>query len=123
MKTSICKAFPFVFTKKATVTKNDMINFISRTFSIESMPFFLGLLSLPKKFEVKHYIIWALCLMIGVRKSFYTDWPRLVCSRRVTSVEAPGQVQLFASSAYLNSSSHTTNSANFTCNLFSGRKI
>lgn len=41
----------------------------------------------------------------------------------MTRVEAPGHVQLLASKAYLSSSSQTTNSANFTCNLFSGRNI
>lgn len=55
--------------------------------------------------------------------SLITYWPREVCRRRVTRVEAPGHVQLFANKAYLNSSSHTTYSANFTCNLFSGLKI
>lgn len=53
----------------------------------------------------------------------FTYCPRLVCRSKVTRVEAPGQVQLFANNAYLNSSSQTTNSANFTCNLFSGLNI
>lgn len=51
------------------------------------------------------------------------SWPLDVCKRRVTSVDAPGHVQLLANRAYLNSSSHTTCSANFTWSLFSGRKI
>lgn len=38
----------------------------------------------------------------------------------MTRVLAPGHVQLFANRAYLNSSSHTTCSANLTCNLCSG---
>jgi len=50
----------------------------------------------------------------------YTYCPRDVWSSRVTSVLAPGQVQLLASRAYLNSSSQTTCSANFTCSLCSG---
>ena len=37
--------------------------------------------------------------------------PRDVCSRSVTSVDMPGHMQLLASKAYLNSSSHTTCSA------------
>lgn len=52
-----------------------------------------------------------------------THCPLDVCSSSVTSVEVPGHVQLLASSAYLNSSSQTTCSANLTCSLFSGRKI
>jgi len=40
-----------------------------------------------------------------------TDAPRDVCSSRVVSVETPGQRQLLASSAYLNSSSQTKCSA------------
>lgn len=52
-----------------------------------------------------------------------TYWPRDVCRRSVTNVEVPGQVQLLARSAYLNSSSQTTCSANLTWSLFSGRKI
>lgn len=55
------------------------------------------------------------------KKSAYC--PLDVCKIRVTSVEAPGHVQLFASNAYLNSSSQTTCSANFTCSLCSGLKI
>lgn len=49
-----------------------------------------------------------------------TYCPRDVCNSNVTNVLAPGQVQLLANKAYLNSSSHTTCSANFTCNLCSG---
>lgn len=49
-----------------------------------------------------------------------TYCPRDVCNINVTSVLAPGHVQLFANNAYLNSSSHTTCSANLTCNLCSG---
>lgn len=59
--------------------------------------------------------------MLGVQGGVvYTYCPRDVCSSRVTSVLAPGQVQLLASNAYLNSSSQTTCSANFTCSLCSG---
>lgn len=52
-----------------------------------------------------------------------TYCPRDVCSSSVTSVDAPGHVQLLANNAYLSSSSHTTCSANLTCNLFSGLNI
>lgn len=47
MKTSVCKAFSFVFAEEATIAENNVINFISRTFSIQSMPFFLWLLAFP----------------------------------------------------------------------------
>lgn len=50
-----------------------------------------------------------------------TYCPLEVCRSNVTKVEIPGHTQLFASRAYLNSSSHTTCSANFTWTLFSGR--
>lgn len=53
----------------------------------------------------------------------FTYCPLEVCSSSVTRVDVPGHVQLLASSAYLNSSSHTTCSANLTCSLFSGLKI
>lgn len=49
-----------------------------------------------------------------------THCPLDVCKINVTKVLAPGHVQLFANNAYLNSSSQTTCSANFTCNLCSG---
>lgn len=37
-----------------------------------------------------------------------TYCPREVCNSNVTSVDVPGQRQLLANNAYLNSSSHTT---------------
>lgn len=37
-----------------------------------------------------------------------TYCPRDVCNNNVTNVDVPGQRQLFANNAYLNSSSHTT---------------
>lgn len=71
--------------------------------------------NIPFVFESKN-----VCQRVYLKTTYC---PLLVWSRRVTSVEAPGQVQLFAKRAYLNSSSQTTNSANFTCNLFSGLNI
>lgn len=64
-------------------------------------------------------------IRIGSTNQLFLVWhsiycPRLVCSSNVTRVLAPGQVQLLANNAYLNSSSHTTCSANLTCNLCSG---
>lgn len=50
----------------------------------------------------------------------YTYCPRDVCNNSVTRVLAPGHVQLLANKAYLNSSSHTTCSANLTWSLCSG---
>lgn len=47
-----------------------------------------------------------------MRRQRYTYAPRDVWSNSVTSVETPGQRQLLASNAYLNSSSQTTNSIN-----------
>ncbi|RNA27865.1 hypothetical protein BpHYR1_043821 [Brachionus plicatilis] len=45
-----------------------------------------------------------------------------LCSKRVINVEMPGQRQLLAKRAYLNSSSHTKYSANLIFILFSGLK-
>lgn len=146
MKTSVCKAFSFIFAEEATIAENNVINFISRTFSIQSMPFFLWLLAFSirhkqnkqtnksiKTIEEKQIFrkqkIWNACIQMKKKKmEWKPKWtcvefpycPLDVCKIRVTSVLAPGHVQLFASNAYLNSSSHTTCSANFTCSLCSG---
>lgn len=47
MKTGISKAFSLVFAEKSTVAQNDVIDFISRAFSVQSMPFLLRLLTFP----------------------------------------------------------------------------
>lgn len=66
---------------------------------------------------------WTVDCKAGERKCKSTHCPRDVCNINVTSVLAPGHVQLLANNAYLNSSSHTTCSANLTCNLCSGLKL
>lgn len=47
MKTGVCKTFALVFTKEPAVTQNYVIDFVSRTFSIQTMPFFRRLLTFP----------------------------------------------------------------------------
>lgn len=122
MKTCVSKTFSFVFPKKPAISQNNVIYLISRAFPVEAMPLFWRLLAFPRM--IKRNINDAYNAMRSTEKfSSVTYCPRLVWRRRVTRVEAPGHVQLLAKSAYLNSSSHTTNSANFTCNLFSGLNI
>lgn len=47
MKTCVCKTFAFVFSKESTVAQYYVIDFIAGTFSIETVPFFRRLLTLP----------------------------------------------------------------------------
>lgn len=47
MKACVCKTFAFVFSKEPAVTQNYVIDFVAGTFSIQTMPFFGRLLTLP----------------------------------------------------------------------------
>lgn len=47
METCVCKTFAFVFSKESAVTQNYVIDFVSGTFSIQTMPFFRRLLTFP----------------------------------------------------------------------------
>jgi hypothetical protein len=137
MEAGIREALALVLPEESTVSEDDMIDFVSGTLSVQPVPLFLRLLSLPveepvfnsmqnqttKSNDASMNCIRPLVSMCDLVGFYNTHWPRDVCSNRVTKVEAPGQVQLFAKRAYLNSSSQTTYSANFTCSLFSGLKI
>lgn len=139
VKGRVSEGFTLVLAEKPRISENNVINLVSGTFTVQPVPLFLRLLSLSKmsgtdrsfssnKLQLmtchdKTLFDWFLCNSFNGKIRFYTYCPLEVCSRRVTKVEAPGHVQLFAKRAYLNSSSHTTCSANFTWSLFSGRKI
>lgn len=135
MKTCVRKTFAFVFPKESAVTQNYVIDFVSGTFSIQTMPFFRRLLTFPMSQMIENnqvryfdYRYWhsVVCMSEGsfllcyISLAHDTHCPLDVCKINVTNVDAPGHVQLFANNAYLNSSSQTTCSANFTCNLCSG---
>lgn len=45
MKWSIGKTFTLIFAKKSTITETNMIDFVSGTFTIETMPFFIRCLA------------------------------------------------------------------------------
>ena len=124
MKRCVCKTFPFVFSKKSTIFQFYVVNFISGTSTVQSMPFFFGRLTFSKQIKITTLIIYIYGDYVSnLLKRCGTYCPLDVCSRSVTNVEAPGHVQLFASRAYLSSSSHTTCSANLTWILFSGLNI
>ena len=53
-------------------------------------------------------LLSTLSIKASVGCSWWTHWPREVCTSRVTSVEVAGHTQFRANMAYLNSSSHTT---------------
>lgn len=47
MKTSVGEALPFVLAEESTVTEHDMVNFISGTFPVQSVPLLRRLLAFP----------------------------------------------------------------------------
>lgn len=133
MKTCVCETFAFVFSEESAVAQNYVIDFVSGTFSIQTMPFFGRLLTFPMSQMKQLNLVGIDIIFMSVpfqgqeenldlfSSNFVTTHcPLDVCKINVTNVLAPGHVQLFANNAYLNSSSQTTCSANFTCNLCSG---
>lgn len=121
MKTGISKTFSLVFAKKSTVAQYNVIYFVARTLAIQTMPFLGWLLTFSISNTIKRMHYMTFCKRkISEKKKPNTYWPLDVCRINVTNVLAPGHVQLFANNAYLNSSSHTTCSANFTWSLCSG---
>lgn len=129
MKASVGEALSLVLAEEPTITEHDMVNFIPGTLPIQPVPLLRRLLTFPAKLADQQKTGKRLEFQsrncptnthLTATKIDDTYWPLDVCSRSVTSVLAPGHVQLFANNAYLNSSSQTTCSANFTCSLFSG---
>lgn len=47
MKTSVGEALPFVLAEKPAVAEHDMVNFISGTLPVQSVPLFRRLLAFP----------------------------------------------------------------------------
>ena len=54
MKTGVGKTFAFVFAKKSTISQHNVIDFISRTLAIQSMPFLGGLLPFSIVVRIKN---------------------------------------------------------------------
>lgn len=47
VKTSVSKALAFIFTKETTISKNYVVNFITGTLPVKTMPFLWRLLTFP----------------------------------------------------------------------------
>lgn len=132
MKRSVRETFAFKFRKEFAETELNVINFISGMSTVQAMPLLSRCLAFPEMGGLDRR-------SKSIMQRSYS--PRDVWRSKVMKVEIPGQMQLLARRAYLNSSSHTTNSekaladikanggnsncipACFTCILFSGRNI